>query len=286
MILSSDTKYNQINFSKNHVSGNARKIGVTFIWWFTMEAYSDIADALGSITEVPVLCLKGNHDDNSELLLTESLTPKEFHECFPSCFQNSGIVVDNNNVYGCYGYYDDKEHKTRFIYINSVDLPWIENDGVLKYKGMWHKGISQQQLIFIANALKFSEPGWGVVIVSHHSLVSIEGFDTTSDTYVTPQNGGQQLYGIIKAFKNKTSYTGSVTGDFACKVNVDYTNNESNGVYLLLIGHIPCDRYAIYDGMFFALQLLPHWETRRGVIAMVAVTYQLTEPVRSLPLML
>lgn len=27
--------YNQINFSKNHVSGNARKIGVTFIWWFT-----------------------------------------------------------------------------------------------------------------------------------------------------------------------------------------------------------------------------------------------------------
>ena len=35
LILSSDTKYNQINFSKNHVSGNARKIGVTFIWWFT-----------------------------------------------------------------------------------------------------------------------------------------------------------------------------------------------------------------------------------------------------------
>ena len=28
-------KVNQINFSKNHVSGNARKIGVTFIWWFT-----------------------------------------------------------------------------------------------------------------------------------------------------------------------------------------------------------------------------------------------------------
>ena len=35
MILSSGAKYNQINFSKNHVSGNARKIGVTVIWWFT-----------------------------------------------------------------------------------------------------------------------------------------------------------------------------------------------------------------------------------------------------------
>ncbi|MBO5550286.1 MAG: hypothetical protein J5954_11810, partial [Prevotella sp.] len=37
LILSSGAKYNQINFSKNHVSGNARKIGVTFIWWFTIE---------------------------------------------------------------------------------------------------------------------------------------------------------------------------------------------------------------------------------------------------------
>ena len=37
MILSSGAKYNQINFSKNHVSGNARKIGVTFIWWFTFD---------------------------------------------------------------------------------------------------------------------------------------------------------------------------------------------------------------------------------------------------------
>ena len=35
LILSSGAKYNQINFSKNHVSGNARKIGVTVIWWFT-----------------------------------------------------------------------------------------------------------------------------------------------------------------------------------------------------------------------------------------------------------
>ncbi|MBR3078807.1 MAG: hypothetical protein IKH01_03210 [Prevotella sp.] len=35
MIQSSGKKYNRINFSKNHVSGTARKIGVTFIWWFT-----------------------------------------------------------------------------------------------------------------------------------------------------------------------------------------------------------------------------------------------------------
>ena len=52
LILSSDTKYNQINFSKNHVSGNARKIGVTFIWWFTMDCQdSQLLQELTSITQ-------------------------------------------------------------------------------------------------------------------------------------------------------------------------------------------------------------------------------------------
>jgi len=41
LILSSGAKYNQINFSKNHVSGNARKIGVTVIWWFTVTRRED-----------------------------------------------------------------------------------------------------------------------------------------------------------------------------------------------------------------------------------------------------
>ena len=41
MILSSGAKYNQINFSKNHVSGNARKIGVTVIWWFSVGSFEN-----------------------------------------------------------------------------------------------------------------------------------------------------------------------------------------------------------------------------------------------------
>ena len=42
MILSSGAKYNQINFSKNHVSGNARKIGITVIWWFTLDGRAEV----------------------------------------------------------------------------------------------------------------------------------------------------------------------------------------------------------------------------------------------------
>ena len=50
MILSSGAKYNQINFFKNHVSGNARKIGVTVIWWFTEERHN--ARTIELITEM------------------------------------------------------------------------------------------------------------------------------------------------------------------------------------------------------------------------------------------
>ena len=46
LILSSGAKYNQINFSKNHVSGNARKIGVTVIWWFTNGVLEAMATGL------------------------------------------------------------------------------------------------------------------------------------------------------------------------------------------------------------------------------------------------
>ena len=41
LIQSSGAKYNQINFSKNHVSGNARIIGITVIWWFTFHQSLD-----------------------------------------------------------------------------------------------------------------------------------------------------------------------------------------------------------------------------------------------------
>ena len=52
LILSSGAKYNQINFSKNHVSGNARKIGVTFIRWFTFRRINKTAkDELVNLLE-------------------------------------------------------------------------------------------------------------------------------------------------------------------------------------------------------------------------------------------
>jgi hypothetical protein len=42
LIPFSSPNYKSDIFSKNHVSGTARKIGVTFIWWFTVQGHDDI----------------------------------------------------------------------------------------------------------------------------------------------------------------------------------------------------------------------------------------------------
>ena len=52
LILSSGAKYNQINFSKNHVSGNARKIGVTVIWWFTKPPLTVLYEWIGYANQI------------------------------------------------------------------------------------------------------------------------------------------------------------------------------------------------------------------------------------------
>ena len=61
MILSSGAKYNQINFSKNHVSGNARKIGVTVIWWFT--DWEDFTEAIPAFVTLLIMPLSYSISD-------------------------------------------------------------------------------------------------------------------------------------------------------------------------------------------------------------------------------
>lgn len=233
-------------------------LGGDYLWNTThttktaaIEALTDFCQAMTRINDLPILCLKGNHDDNSLAGVQNTLTQEEYYDICATSFISNNIVTDSSNPSGCYGYFDCLSQKTRFLYINSVDLPWIEIEGDLKYKIQWQKGIRQPQLDFIAKALTFEEKGWGVIFISHHSVKSIVGYDTSSDSYITPANGGDQLYGIIKAYKNGSIYYGRSNGDFESQVAVDYSTNKDSELICLLNGHIHCDRNAIYDGMLF-----------------------------------
>lgn len=247
-----------VNELKKYVNLACVVIGGDYLWntentskLAAENALLDYSETIKGIKDVPVLCVKGNHDDNTLAGFTNSLTQEDFYKNCTTFFENADVVSDTSNPYGCYGYYDYKPQKIRFLYLNSVDIPWIEQNGTLKYMGQWDKGVSQKQLDFVKNALTFEEEGWGVVLISHHSLISISGYDTSSDLFITPGNGGAQLYEIIKAFKEKGTYTGVIAGDFASSVNVDFTNNASNTIYCLLNGHSHCDRNITHDSMLF-----------------------------------
>ena len=103
MILSSGAKYNQINFSKNHVSGNARKIGVTVIWWFTddqiyYQALQTLLDAINkekpdavlfnwkSISEAGIVH-EGIHPIKTEIITSgRELYLQEYINMAPWCY--------------------------------------------------------------------------------------------------------------------------------------------------------------------------------------------------------
>lgn len=82
MILSSGAKYNQINFFKNHVSGNARKIGVTVIWWFTIDIYADIENDVFLSSKMssyllcdrPIICETGVNSPSRHVFLVYHLS--------------------------------------------------------------------------------------------------------------------------------------------------------------------------------------------------------------------
>ena len=227
--------------------------GIVTTHQMAVDALSDFSATLRKIDHtIPLLVCKGNHDSNTMGALVDCLNDNDFYKWCNSIFENNGIVIDSDNPSGCYGYFDIKPQKVRIIFLNSQDVPWIVQNDSLKYKGHWITGIQQAQLDFVKKALTFDESGWGVIFASHHGVAEIEGYNSTdSYSYITLENGGSQLYGIIKAFKDKTTFSGTITGDFASVVSVDFTNNASNQVICLLNGHMHCDRNAVKDGMLF-----------------------------------
>jgi predicted phosphodiesterase len=186
---------------------------------------------------------KGNHDDNSIASSTLGLDvvvyPDEEYLYLGKQYEKSGVILDAGNHERFYGYYDIPSQKIRLIFINTVDIPYISKDGDLTYKGQGTVSISEEQNLFIQNALKFEEPGWGVMFFSHHGIVKSD----VVSAYVG------QLWGVIQAYKTNTTFTqtfNTIWGSYT--VDVDYTDNPSNEVIACVCGHNHADRSQVVDG--------------------------------------
>lgn len=193
--------------------------------------------------------LKGNHDDNSITNDVSKLITDSMRYGYLGQQYTNQVEVKYGDIEKSYGYIDFKRQKVRAIFINTVDIPYDDN---LTYKGQHITGVGNDQLNFIANALNFNEAGWSVIFFSHHLLINNATMNPSSDAeaYLLSTHGGDALWGIILAYKGKTTYSKvSTLTDFNYSVSVDYTSNHSDSVLACICGHTHRDLSATQDGI-------------------------------------
>ena len=186
--------------------------------------------------------LKGNHDDNSIANNSSYIVTDSERYGYLGQQYTDAVKIKYGNAEKSYGYIDFERQKIRVLFINTVDIP--------SYTGQHITGVSNTQLNFFADALNITESGWAVLVFSHHVLVNNATMATDSEAYLTPTHGGDALWGMIQAFKNKATYSKvSTLTDYEYSVSVDYRNNGSNEVIACINGHTHRDLSATQDGV-------------------------------------
>lgn len=181
-----------------------------------------------------------NHDENSiHYTMADLIHPSEMYS---SAFKylEEKVIFNSNDEDKRYYYKDNKAQKIRYISLNCIDVPYIEQGGRLKYAGQHTYAFRQKQLSWLANeALNFNEEGWSVVVFTHVPPSPVNGSDNEIKNKEVALN-------ILKAFKNGTSYSSTqTTGDFAQNISVDFSTRQTGDVLMWLAGHVHMDNIKV-----------------------------------------
>lgn len=150
---------------------------------------------------------------------------------------------------GTYFYVDDTLAKVRYICLNTSDLLYKTDDGIVMtthYNKMWSGAIRQAQMDFIADALK-SADGYAVVILSHIPLYRDNVIGADMMAY-----NDDVLLNMLRAAKNKTTFSASsaatVPEDYKVTVTADFTgvNVDIVGCFA---GHTHYDNVVATNGI-------------------------------------
>lgn len=189
-----------------------------------------------------LLVALGNHDGaygDASGYYQKQFTPEKLWQTY---FR--GQAMDFRRVFsedGLYYYVDNPVQKTRFIILNSQFAGEYKTDGngnaVNNRFSVSCYG--QEQLEWLANVALDMPEGYGAVITTHvppRILLSTQTKPYTVDS--------SQICGIINAYNNKTTFTGSYTdgvdGWSNSKISVDFTKAKGE-IIAMFAGHIHQD---------------------------------------------
>ena len=218
--------------------------------------YRDLYDLVSLVRNsktTSVALSKGNHDDCSwyafqkGLGLDQCVSYKQWynHVINPLRVQYP-MTLDPENPDGGYYYIDYPYHKIRVINLNTNDFDNItdENGKILQeYCSQWCMGVREKQLNWLVNSLKFDEPGWSVMVMSHALPID----DGVNEDRVI---NGELIWKILLAYMNGDK--GNVSSNekyFETYVDYDFTDNQSNDMLPYLYGHIHRDMVIVRDGI-------------------------------------
>lgn len=219
----------------------------------TLASQMEICHALRT-PEVPVLTVKGNHDDNSifghdreELRGRHVIFPSETRRLIQDGVRHAARW-DETRSDTLYYFVDVEAKQTRVIVLDTIDIPYADSsNGTIEHFGQWEYAFSPEQLNWFAHeALNLQgKPDWRVLIVSHVAILQDEVFGADF-----PVRNGEALWGVLCAFRDGSSYAAEVgEGEHACRVAADFGQQGRGTVIGCLFGHVHFDQTVYREGI-------------------------------------
>ncbi len=180
--------------------------------------------------EIPVLILKGNHDDNSYCYYYERdsyydrnpeyiLSPEEFYNHTMKYYEKYISGYQDN-----YFYIDFPKKNTRVVCLNSTDYEYkLNEENKLIYSGRLDMGYTEKQLLWLKEKA-LNNPNINYLFLAH---------DYQSECNYRKSNNLKALFSLLKSLSNHTMYESE---NFTCNF-MDYQSK----VVAYLCGHLHAD---------------------------------------------
>lgn len=236
-----------------------------------IEMMEDLAKFF-SFTDVPIITVQGNHDDNSihsriapdaYVCHTESVVPNDIQY---DCLFSQHEKIKNFHLAhekALYGYLDIPSADTRVIFLDSTDVPFILDGDILRYNQQWNFGYTGRQLSWIATTALADAPE-NVIFIEH---IPFNDQEMENEENEAPRHNADALNAITKAFRDGESlHITSDHPDFGYDISADFGGKKHN-VIARIAGHIHIDTARIDRAGFLDITTMLSGRKASGLLA-------------------
>lgn len=181
---------------------------------------------------VPVIVIKGNHDDNPFGEPENRLNPSEIYDILMKP-QEKFCAQDSNIEKSMYGYFDVPEKKLRAVYLNVFDPEYKSEGGRVFYQTGRTDMISEAQLKWLSEkAFTLPEKDYEVAVFAH-TLPVPSPFPPSERFF-----GGDAVMEILSAFREGKSYSAAVKrGELSYNISCDFSEQGQGSLIGFFCGH-------------------------------------------------